>query len=102
MFNKAQPFEVYDYDRATEYGEFDASEAVGGAARLSFPRLRSGPYAVSLFHDENRDYDFNMAGDWPLEGYGTSGAKNAYDEPTFEDASVTPGRVIVQMYYLSP
>ena len=102
VFDKTRKgaFEEYDYDRAIEYGEFDANKAVRGAVRLPFPRLRSGPYAVSLFHDENKDYDFNMDGDWPLEGYGTSGAKNAYHEPTFDEASIEGGRVTVQMYYL--
>ncbi|MEM7431486.1 MAG: DUF2141 domain-containing protein [Pseudomonadota bacterium] len=100
VFNDKEAFEAYDYDRSIRYGEFKANKAVKGAVRLPFPRLRSGgPYAISLFHDENNDDDFNYEGDYPTEGWGTSGAKDMWDEPTFEEASVTGGRVIVQMYY---
>ena len=100
VFDTASPFEAYDYFRATEYGEFEAKQAMQGMAKVSFPNLSDGPYAVSFFHDENGDDDFNMDGDWPLEGYGTSGADDAYDEPTFDEAAVPPGRVIVPMFYL--
>ena len=100
VFDRAEPFEAYDYDRAIEYGEFDADRAVQGAVRIPLPNLDDGPYAVSFFHDENNDYDFNMDRGWPLEGFGTSGADDAYDEPTFEEASIIGGRVIIQMYYL--
>ena len=100
IFDRAEPFEAYDYDRAIEYGEFDADRAVQGAVRIPLPNLDDGPYAVSFFHDENGDYDFNVDSGWPLEGFGTSGANDAYDEPTFEEASVTGGQVIIQMYYL--
>ncbi len=100
VFDEAQPFEYYDYDRAIEYGEFPAELAVQGMARLPFPDLESGPYAVSLFHDENDNDDFDWSGDWPEEGYGTSGADDAYDEPTFEAAAVPGGRVIIPMFYL--
>ena len=100
VFNSANAFESYDYYRATEYGEIGADKAIDGMIKLSFRRLRSGPYAVSLFHDENNNDDFDMEGDYPLEGFGTSGARNALHEPTFEEASVDPGRVIIRMYYL--
>ena len=96
VFDRARPFEAYEYERAIEYGEFDAVE---GGVHIPLPGLRSGPYAVSLFHDENDDDDFNMDGDYPLEGYGTSGARDAYHEPTFEEASVDGGQVVIQMYY---
>ena len=100
VFDDPMAFEAYDYDRAIGYGEIDVDTATQGTVRLPFPELTSGPYAVSLFHDENNDYDFNMDGEWPLEGYGTSGAKDAYDEPTFEEAAVDGGSVIVRMFYL--
>ena len=100
VFDKAQPFEYYDYDRAIEYGEFPADLAVQGMAKLPFPDLESGPYAVSFFHDENDNDDFDWSGDWPEEGYGTSGADDAYDEPTFGEAAVPAGRVIIPMFYL--
>ncbi len=101
VFNKARPFESYDYQRAIAYGEAKADEAVRGAIKITMPTLTSGPYAISLFHDENGDEEFNYDGDFPLEGYGASGAENAYHEPTFEEAKVEPGRVFVEMFYLS-
>ena len=100
VFNSANAYEAYDYDRSIAYAEFEAARATRGAIRMSFPNLKSGPYAISLFHDENSNYDLDMQDDYPLEGYGASGARNALHEPTFEEAAVEPGRVIIQMYYL--
>ena len=97
VFEDVEAFEQYDYERARAYIEV-AAEA--GTVQAHFPRLNAGPYAISLFHDENEDYDFNMDGVYPLEGYGTSGARDSYHEPTFNEASVGPGRVAVRMYYL--
>ena len=100
VFDEARAYETYNYNRAVEYGEFSAKQNMQGMAKISFPELSQGPYVVSFFHDENNDDDFNMDGEWPLEGYGTSGAEDAYDEPGFDRAAVRPGRVIVPMFYL--
>ena len=43
-----------------------------------------------------------MDGQVPKEGYTTSGAKDAYDEPTFNRASVTAGKVKVNLFYVTP
>ncbi len=97
VFDSSAAFEAYDYERALDYLEVPAEP---GTIKANFGNLGEGPFAVSLFHDENQDYDFNMVGDYPLEGYGTSGARDSYHEPDFEEASVGAGRVTVQMYYL--
>ena len=100
VFNRSGPYNAYDYEAARKYGEVEASTAVNGIIKLAMPTLDKGPYVVSLFHDENDNDDFDYDDDWPLEGYGTSNAKDAYHEPTFEEASVEPGRIFVKMYYL--
>ncbi|MGI9232594.1 MAG: DUF2141 domain-containing protein [Woeseiaceae bacterium] len=97
VFDNVNAFETYDYERAVGYAEVEAER---GAVNAQFPDLVDGPFAVTFFHDENEDYDLNMDGLYPLEGYGTSGAKDPYDEPTFDDASVNSSRVSVQTYYL--
>ena len=100
VFDEAEPYKTYDYTRAVGYGEISAKQFTRGMARVSFPELSEGLYAVSLFHDANDDDDFNMNGVWPLEGYGTSGAESAYDEPGFAEAAVPPGIVRITMFYL--
>lgn len=97
VFDVEAAYESYDYELALAYRIVPAQP---GTIRVHFPRLTNGPYAVSLFHDENGDYDLNFDGLNPLEGYGTSGASDPYYEPTFEQASVWPGQVTVEMHYL--
>jgi len=97
LYDDADALARYDDERAVGFAEVPASV---GAVSVDFPDLTGGPYAITVFHDENGDRDFNMDGEWPLEGYGTSGAKGAYDEPSFERASTTPGRTSVDIYYL--
>lgn len=96
VFDDADAFAEYDYDRAVGYVELPAEK---GRVEARFPYLTGGPYAVSLFHDENGDYDFNMRGSTPLEGYGTSGARDAFHEPSFTVASTKKRRIPVKMYY---
>jgi len=98
VFDDAEALRLYDYEQAVGYAEIPASS---GAVQAGFPDLNEGPYAVTLFHDENGDRDFNMAGDLPLEGYGTSGAKGPYDEPSFAQAAVDPGHVAIEVHYMN-
>ena len=97
VFDDIDAFENYDYEGAKAYAELAAKS---GTVQVRFPELGTGLYAVSAFHDENEDNEFNMDGMYPLEGYGTSGARGPYHEPTFGEASVGTGRVSVRMYYL--
>ncbi len=58
-------------------------------AKVSFPGLKPGTYAVAVLHDENEndEMDFNFVG-MPLEGYGFSNDASAmFGPPSFEDAS---------------
>lgn len=97
VFDDKDAFEGGSYERAAAYREI---RAVAGTLETRFPELKAGPYAVSLFHDENGDGDFNMEGAYPLEGYGTSGATDPYDQPTFDRAAFGSARVSVQVHYL--
>lgn len=97
VFDSEEAFAQYDFERAAAYAELPAEI---GTIEAHFAELTEGPYAVILFHDENEDYELNMDGPYPVEGYGTSGAEDPYDEPTFEEAAFNPGRVAVHMYYL--
>ena len=65
----------------------------GGRAVFIFHDLKPGRYAVSVFHDENDDGQFNrsLIG-LPLEGYGFSNnPRVVLSAPSFDDAAVTVG-----------
>ena len=96
VFDKAPAFEHYKYQESVGYQEVAAEK---GNLIVDFPRLTDGPYAVSVFHDENQDGDFNMDGLYPTEGYGTSNAKDAFHEPTFAEAATSNPSISVTMHY---
>ncbi|EED32345.1 hypothetical protein NOR53_3588 [gamma proteobacterium NOR5-3] len=66
----------------------DKDSVYGPSARLIFPNLPAGDYAVKLYHDEdnNGKLDSNMLG-IPSEGFGFSNNPNALGEPDFEEAA---------------
>lgn len=97
VFDTKAAYDAYDYTQAVGYAELDASTE---PITHTFADLTDGPYAIGLFHDENANQDFDMQGQLPTEGYGTSGASNAYDEPSFRKASVEAGPVSIQVHYL--
>lgn len=97
VFPDAQSYNSFDYSKAVGYAELKAK---AGTLTTAFPELNDGPYVVSLFHDENGDQQFNMSGEYPIEGYGTSNAKSKYDELSFKKASVMAGSITVKMHYL--
>ena len=96
------------YDNADAYSRYDDEDiaaytvvpASTDTMTIEFPGLTEGPYAVTIFHDEDSDAQFDMDGDYPVEGYGTSGARGAYDEPPFDRAAALPGAVLINMFYL--
>ena len=90
-------FENVDYENAVGYEEIPAST---GTVRAQFPNLNSGPYAVIAFHDENENRDLDMNGIFPVEGYSVSGAKDAYDEPSFDRAASDEPERAVRLFYL--
>ncbi|HKU38936.1 MAG TPA: DUF2141 domain-containing protein, partial [Polyangiales bacterium] len=65
----------------------------GRRVELSFEDVPPGPFAVSLFHDEdaNAKMKTGMFG-IPSEGYGfTRDAKGSFGPPSFEDARLSIG-----------
>ncbi|MDK2123266.1 DUF2141 domain-containing protein [Parachitinimonas caeni] len=62
----------------------------GGSVKLHFDTLRSGRFAVMVYHDENgnRQFDYT-AGGMPAEGWGFSrNARGKQGPPRFEDAAI--------------
>lgn len=98
VFDDKIAYKNYDYEKAADYAEIPAQ---AGSMSVDFPSLNAGPYAIGVFHDEDKNQDLNVDGNGnPTEGYGTSGASGPYDDPSFKKASVSPGNVTVKMHYL--
>lgn len=96
VFGDREAFKAYDVERAVGYREAPARP---GSVTVAFPELQAGPYAIAAFHDEDGDQDFDMDGEWPLEGYATSGASDAHDMPTFRQATIRGATVVTEMFY---
>lgn len=97
VFDAADAYARFDYTRAVAV---DVLPAKQGSVRVAFPELDRGPYAVVLYHDEDGDYELAMDGENPIEGYGVSGSRDAYHEPSFDEAAIAPGLVTVSVFYL--
>ncbi|MEM9573346.1 MAG: DUF2141 domain-containing protein [Pseudomonadota bacterium] len=97
VFDKAAAYDAYDYENAAGYAELDAQIA---PMIHTFTGLSADGHAVVLFHDENENYDLDLMEGVPVEGYGTSNAKSAYDELSFPQAVVEPGSISVKIHYL--
>lgn len=96
VFADRDAYKVYDVTKAVGYKEVPAQQ---GSVNVLFPDLQSGPYVVAAFHDEDGNQDLNMDSEWPTEGYATSGAIDAYDVPTFANASLSADKVTITMFY---
>lgn len=96
VFDDARAYAAGDYWRAADYASIPAQ---AGSVEHAFPELNAGPYAVFVFHDENGDDDLNYTATEYLEGVGVSGASAERHEPTFQEASVPPGQVVVPLFY---
>ena len=97
VFSDRDSYKAYDVNKAVGYLETPART---GSVTVSFPDLRSGPYAIAAFHDEDGNQDLNMGDEWPLEGYATSGATDIYDTPTFRRATIREATVTTKMHYV--
>lgn len=97
-FDNEQAYEAYDYWNAAG---FAVSPAAPGELSFAFDDLAEGPYAVSVFHDENGNDDFDVIEGIPEEGYGTSGDAGPLDYASFDEAAVPPGEVTIRMHYLN-
>ena len=96
VFDNARAFDSLDVWGAVDYAQVPSRI---GSVSHEFSNLNAGPYAVLLFHDENKDEDLNMTATKLLEGLGSTGAPNPEDEPDFKAASVWPGDVRVRIHY---
>ncbi|WP_298853003.1 DUF2141 domain-containing protein [uncultured Ruegeria sp.] len=96
VFDDARGFDSLDVWSAIDYVQVPSRK---GSVSHEFADLNEGPYAVLLFHDENKDEDLNMTATKLLEGLGSTGAPNPQDEPDFTAASVWPGDVRVRIHY---
>ncbi|MEM6582690.1 MAG: DUF2141 domain-containing protein [Pseudomonadota bacterium] len=96
IFDDKAAWEGFDAQQMVAYREFAPTER---RAEVSFESLTDGPYAIALWHDEDGEGDLDMQAGYPLEGYGTSGARDAYDEVPFSRAAMAPGLVRIKMYY---
>lgn len=96
VFADRDAFKLYDVNKAIGYRQVPANQ---GTVTVSFPELKHGPLAIAAFHDEDKNQNLNMNGEWPTEGYATSGAVDAYDTPTFRAASIRQNEVSVTMHY---
>lgn len=74
-------------------------------AKVFFKNVRSGSYAIAVYHDENKNgkLDSNFIG-IPKEGVGTSNdAKGRFGPPKFIDAKFTfeetNKSIIIKIYY---
>ena len=97
VFDSASAYDAYAYTQAVGFKQVKAQK---GKITVSFDDLKDGPYAIVALHDENVDNELNLKGDVPAEGYGTSGAKSAYDDLSFKEASMLAGKVKIKMFYL--
>ncbi len=96
VFDDARAFDSLDVWSAIDYAQIPSRK---GSVSHEFAGLNAGPYAVLLFHDENKDEDLNMTATQLLEGLGSTGAPSRQDEPDFKAASVWPGDVYVRIHY---
>lgn len=72
---------------------------------LRFPALPAGRYAVTLFHDENRNQRLDMMLGMPREGFGFSGnPRIRFGAPKFREVTIAvpPGQTdqTIRMQYL--
>ncbi|MEM8563384.1 MAG: DUF2141 domain-containing protein [Pseudomonadota bacterium] len=96
IYDDKTAWEQFDSQQMVAYREFKPTES---QAELVFESLTAGPYAIALWHDEDGEGDLDMRAGYPLEGYGTSGARDAYDKVPFSRAAMAPGVVRIKMYY---
>ena len=76
-------------DDATEAVECKKAAISGSSSEIIFENVAPGTYAISIFHDENKngELDTNFLG-IPQEGYGASGnVLPKMSAPSFEDNS---------------
>lgn len=96
-YDQATAFDLMSYTQAAGYV---ATPATPHPARVDFPDLTSGNYALIAFHDENAngqlDLDENMI---PTEGYAISGMNDLNANPVFEYSLISPGWPVDMVFF---
>lgn len=103
IFDDATAFDTQDYTQIVDYAEI---KAVTGRTSHDFQLRKAGLLAISLYHDENSNGSFDLSGEVPDEGYGTSGMESPYETPTFQNAQFSAGgtaktHINIEMHYLN-
>ncbi len=100
MYNDAQHFESNAYNDAVLFVSRNLADFKGS---ILIKDIAPGNYAISLFHDENRNNEFDYKGMMPLEGYAYSNNTGYLSEPFFDDAGFKlahgSNKVIIKMIY---
>lgn len=66
-----------------------AVPAVAGEVSIHFPDVPPGRYAVTLFHDADRDGEIDrLLGALPTEGWGASNNPGPFTRPTWDNAGI--------------
>ncbi|WP_420549666.1 DUF2141 domain-containing protein [Curvivirga sp.] len=97
VYGDEDSYSTYDPNGLIAYDELSIN---GGTVHASFENIGEGPFAISFFQDEDGNGDLTLQGEYPIEGYGGSGMKTPYSEPSFEKASVGLGSHNFKMHYL--
>lgn len=98
-YDRQEAFDELNYQAAAGYLEIPADTV---PLRVDFPDLTEGYHAFFILHDENGDYELNLEGELPAEGYAISGTNEAYGEPVFEYSAVAPGVYDLNLRYWWP
>ncbi len=80
--------DAFEQNSTTNYITYAAKRVKKGTASFSTNRLYGGPYAISVFHDENSNEEFDMTNDRPTEGWGYSNNVGQIENPKFEAAAI--------------
>ncbi len=94
---------AFETSSTTSYVTYTAKEATGNPVIFTFNRLHGGPFALSIFHDENSNGIFDLVDQLPREGWGYSNNVGADSYPCFRDASFSmddeDSNMTIQMNY---
>ncbi|MTI08380.1 DUF2141 domain-containing protein [Curvivirga aplysinae] len=97
VYGDEDSYRNYDPNGLLAYEELSINS---GTVTVSFENIGEGPFAITFFQDEDGNGDLTLQGEYPIEGYGGSGMKTPYSEPSFEKASVGLGSHNFKMHYL--
>lgn len=89
---------IYDNPNTFAWEKHDAAAflvkipARKGNQSFTLNHVAEGHYAVSVWHDENTNGNFDMMGIFPLEGFAYSNNVGHENTPTFQMAAIAVGK----------